>query len=174
MPSPSAATSRVVLGVDPGFHLTGYGILQMRSGRITPLDYGVIKLPTSMPPAQKLCTIQESLRELSLQYSVEAMAVETQFVYLNPASALKLGMVRGVALALAHQLGLDIYEYAPTSIKKMTTGRGRASKQQMQAMIAMRLGLTTHAPEDASDALAMALCHLSRQEFLHPHPVRSS
>lgn len=148
------------MGVDPGLNVTGYGILQLIEGKITAKDYGVIRLPVAMPIGEKLCIIQQSLRELILHHFVEAMAVETQFVYKNVSSALKLGMVRGVALALAANLGVSTAEYAPTKIKKSVVGKGLASKKQMQMMVTLRLGLAQEPPEDAADAMAMALCHL--------------
>lgn len=160
--------SRIVLGIDPGLHLTGYGIVQLMDTKLHALDYGTIKLPSDMSIPVKLCTIQEAVRELIIRYSIEALAIETQFVHQNAASALKLGMVRGVALAVACQLKVDIYEYAPSTIKKAATGKGLATKEQMQTMIAMRLELTQTPPADAADALAMAICHLGRQEYLHP------
>lgn len=157
--STSLVESRVVLGVDPGLHRTGYGIIKEQAGVLHALDYGIIKLPESLSIPEKLCAIHESLRELMLRYSVQTLATETQFVGRNVASALKLGMVRGVTLALACLLGVDVVEYAPTHIKKATTGRGMATKSQMQFMISARLKIQAP-PEDASDALAMALCHL--------------
>ena len=149
-----------VIGIDPGLHLTGYGIVQQLSNQFIAQDYGVIRLPASMPIEQKLCTIEESLRQLLLQYCIEAIAVETQYVCKNVSSAMKLGMVRGIVLALAAKVGVSIAQYAPTRIKKAVVGRGLASKQQMQAMVMTRLQLAQEPPEDAADALAMALCHL--------------
>lgn len=153
-----------VIGVDPGLSITGYGILHEKEGELIAIDYGEIKLPSSMDIGKKLCIIQNSLQELIIRYSAEVMAIETQFVCINVASALKLGMVRGICLSLASALGIKVYEYAPSTIKKAATGRGLASKKQMQTMIARRLFLDKPPPEDATDALAMALCHLSKRQ----------
>lgn len=152
--------SRVVLGVDPGLRKTGYGIIKETNGELHTLDYGIIKLPEHLTTAERLCAIHESLRELMLRYSVQYLATETQFVARNVSSTIKLGMVRGVTLALANLLGVSVVEYAPTRIKKAATGRGGASKSQVQFMVTARLKLDSPPPEDAADALAMALCHL--------------
>ncbi len=167
------SSSRIVLGVDPGLQRTGYGIIQEDNGSLQALDYGVIKLPETLSTGEKLCAIHESLRELMLRYSVQYMATETQFVACNVSSAIKLGMVRGVTLALAHLLGVNVVEYAPTRIKKAATGKGSASKGQVQFMISARLNLETLPPEDAADALAMALCHLHHSPNLEPKRASS-
>jgi crossover junction endodeoxyribonuclease RuvC len=151
----------IILGVDPGLRQTGYGILKKIDGAPHALDYGVIKLPENMSLPHRLCAIHEALRELILRHSVETIATETQFVARNISSTIKLGMVRGVTLALAGLLDLNVVEYAPTRIKKAATGKGLATKAQIQFMMMTRLKLENVPPEDAADALAMALCHLN-------------
>jgi crossover junction endodeoxyribonuclease RuvC len=170
--SASSSYRPIVIGIDPGLQVTGYGILEQIEGQTIVKDYGVIRPPATLSIGEKLCIIQQSLRELILQYNVEAMSIETQYVFKNPASAIKLGMVRGVALALAANVGIGMFEYAPTRIKKAVTGKGGASKKQIQVMIALRLELDCEPPEDAADALAMAFCHL--QQNCHFELLRSS
>jgi len=151
-----------VLGVDCGGEYTGYGVVEMRSGgRLVCLTCGAIKLSPREPLARRLSRIYEGLGALIGEHHPDEVAIEGIFYALNVNSALKLGQVRGVAMLAAATAGLEVAEYSPLSIKSSVVGYGRAEKQQVQHMVTLLLGLTA-APEpmDASDALAIAICHL--------------
>lgn len=147
-----------ILGVDPAFRTSGFGVVDV--SRFTPryLVSGSIKV-AHLPDAERLLRLQDSLRELMSEYQPDVLVLETPFVYKNPQSAIKLGMARGVAMAAAARACLPIAEYAPTQIKSALVGKGHATKAQMQYMVAQLLGLSEQPSEDAADALACALTH---------------
>lgn len=151
-----------VLGIDCGGEYTGYGIVEMESsGKLCFLTCGAIKLSPREPLPQRLSRIFARLGELISEYDPDEVAIEDVFYALNVKSALKLGQVRGVAMLAAATAGLAVSEYSPLTIKSSVVGYGRAEKPQVQAMVTRLLALPT-APEpmDASDALAIAICHL--------------
>jgi crossover junction endodeoxyribonuclease RuvC len=151
-----------VLGIDCGGEYTGYGVVEMDSGgRLVCLTCGAIKLSPREPLAGRLLRIYEELGVLIAQHRPDEVAIEGIFYALNVKSALKLGQVRGVAMLAAAAAGLEVAEYSPLTIKSSVVGYGRAEKQQVQHMVTRLLRLA-EAPEpmDASDALAIAICHL--------------
>ncbi|MFY9949769.1 MAG: crossover junction endodeoxyribonuclease RuvC [Candidatus Sulfotelmatobacter sp.] len=151
-----------VLGIDCGGAYTGYGVVEMDSGgRLQCLTYGAIKLSPREPLARRLSQIYEGLGALIVDHCPNEVAIEGIFYALNVKSALQLGQVRGVAMLAAAAAGLDVAEYSPLTIKSSVVGYGRAEKQQVQHMVTRLLSLA-QAPEpmDASDALAIAICHL--------------
>lgn len=151
-----------VLGIDCGTEYTGFGIVELaQSGRLHCLTCGAIKLsPRESLPA-RLQRIYIRLQELIREHQPDQVAIEDVFYALNVKSALKLGQVRGVAMLAAAVAGLKVAEYAPLSIKSAVVGYGKAEKQQVQSMVTRLLALA-EPPEsaDASDALAIAICHL--------------
>ncbi len=151
-----------VLGIDCGTEYTGYGIVELAtSGKLTCLCCGAIKLSTREPLPVRLNTIYARLEELIVEHQPEQVAIEDVFYALNVKSALKLGQVRGVAMLAAAKAGLEVAEYAPLSIKSAVVGYGKAEKQQVQHMVTRLLDLPEPPePADASDALAIAICHL--------------
>ena len=151
-----------VLGIDCGGAYTGYGVVEMDSGgRLLCLTYGAIKLSPREPLARRLSQIYDGLGALIVDHHPNEVAIEGIFYALNVKSALQLGQVRGVAMLAAAAAGLDVAEYSPLTIKSSVVGYGRAEKQQVQHMVTRLLSLA-EAPEpmDASDALAIAICHL--------------
>ena len=151
-----------VLGIDCGGEYTGYGIVEMySSGKLCCLTCGAIKLSPREPLPRRLSRIFTQLGELIAEHQPDEVAIEDVFYALNVKSALKLGQVRGVAMLAAAVAGLDVVEYSPLTIKSSVVGYGRAEKQQVQHMVTRLLALP-HPPEpmDASDALAIAICHL--------------
>lgn len=149
-----------IIGIDPGTTITGYGVIEFVDGNYRVIDYGCIRPPANLKLSDRYLIIFNALEELIEKYRPEAMSIETQFVQKNVQSAIKLGMARGIALIAAKRKQLAIYEYAPTKAKLAVTGNGRASKQQVQGMVKMLLNLETiPTPEDAADALALAICH---------------
>jgi len=151
-----------VLGIDCGTEYTGYGVVDLASaGKLTCICCGAIKLSPREPLPLRLNRIYARLEELILEHRPEQVAIEDVFYAVNVKSALKLGQVRGVAMLAAAAAGLEVSEYAPLSIKSAVVGYGKAEKQQVQHMVTRLLNLAEPPePADASDALAIAICHL--------------
>lgn len=159
--SPPQQKTRKILGIDPGTLLTGYGIIEIDERRqFKALDYGCVRPPASLPLTARYKIIFQAIEELLDLHLPEAIAVETQYIHKNPQSGLKLGMARGVAVLAAALREIPIFEYAPSRAKRAVVGKGNASKIQVQAMIQRLLSLPSlPVPEDAADALALAICH---------------
>lgn len=156
----------IIIGVDPGTTATGYGIIKLESTRHKVLDYGCIRPPAHLKLTDRYLIIFNGLEELLDLHKPEVLAIETQFVHKNVQSAIKLGMARGVVIVAAKRRGIGVVEYSPTRAKRAVTGTGRASKYQVQGMVQKLLNLDSlPEPEDAADALALALCHAHAQRF---------
>jgi crossover junction endodeoxyribonuclease RuvC len=151
-----------VLGVDPGLETTGYGIVES-DGRIFKLvEYAGIRAPARFAFAERLLIITQKLEEVIERLRPRVCAVEETFYAVNVKSALKLGHVRGAVLVTAARAGLEVAEYSPLEIKSALVGYGRAEKHQVQEMVRLLLGLKEPPnPLDASDALAVAICHIN-------------
>lgn len=157
----------IILGIDPGTRITGYGIIEI-STHITPIDYGCIRPPAKLPLQDRYRIIFENLELLIAKHMPTAIAVESQFVLKNPQSAIKLGMAKGMVLLAAARKNIPVHEFTPKKAKQAVVGKGSASKGQVQKMIQSLLRLPTlPEPEDAADALALAIC-LSHQRT-RPH-----
>ncbi len=159
---------KVILGIDPGTAATGYGLLSVQSGDVSLLDYGVIRPPKSLPLFDRYHVLFQSIKQLIGQYKPNAVCVEGQFVQKNAQSALKLGMAKGAAILAAKEYAIDCFEYYPRQAKLAVTGKGGAAKSQVQSLLQARFRLKKLPPEDAADALALALCHFHRSRSL-PH-----
>lgn len=151
-----------VLGIDCGSEYTGYGVVEQDArGELRHVVCGAIRLNTKKPLPARLNEIFNQLRNIIEGHRPDAVAIEDVFYALNVKSALKLGQVRGVAMLAAASCGLEVAEYAPLAIKSAVVGYGRAEKSQVQQMITLLLRLPAPPePQDASDALAIAICHL--------------
>jgi crossover junction endodeoxyribonuclease RuvC len=151
-----------VLGIDCGGAYTGYGVVEIHpQGRLCCLTSGAIALSLREPLPRRLGRIFAGLGDIIAQYQPDEVAIEDVFYALNVKSALKLGQVRGVAMLAAATAGLEVAEYSPLTIKSSVVGYGRAEKQQVQHMVTRLLDLAQPPePLDASDALAIAICHL--------------
>ncbi len=164
-----------VLGIDCGGEYTGYGVVEQdAAGELRHVSSGVVRLNLKEPLPARLDKIFRELRAVIETHRPEIAAVEEVFYAVNAKSALKLGQVRGVALLVAAQCGLPVAEYAPLTIKSAVVGYGKAEKSQVQHMVTRLLRLPAPPEsEDASDALAIAICHLhtsatlSRQAAAH-------
>ena len=150
-----------ILGVDPGTRLVGYGIIDSQPGprAFAYVECGVIALPTKLDVADRLHQAACTLAEIIQEFQPAVLALEKAFAGRNAASALKLGQARGAIMLLAAQHGLPVFEYAPSRIKQVVAGHGRATKEQMQHRIASVFALRREPTADAADALAIALCH---------------
>lgn len=156
----------MIIGIDPGTAITGWGIIEVREGGLEVLDFGCIRPKTTMKLSMRYRVLFEGLQELLVRYKPEALAIETQFMQKNVGSAMKIGMARGVLILAATLVGIPVFEYAPSQIKRSVTGRGQASKTQVQRMIQSLLNLPKPPePEDAADALACAICHHHHARF---------
>jgi len=157
-----------ILGVDPGTRATGYGILELvaRPSRLMYVCHGTIR-PRADDMASRLQEIFRGLADLFDEYSPTEVAVETSFYGMNAQSALKLGQARGVILLAASLNDIPVFEYTPTEVKKATCGYGHAEKDQIHAMVCTILGLPRHilTSRDASDALAVGVCHASARRM---------
>ncbi|WP_177193497.1 crossover junction endodeoxyribonuclease RuvC [Thermodesulforhabdus norvegica] len=162
-----------IIGVDPGSLHTGYGIVESgKGGLIRVLISGTIHLSPRKPFTERLGLIFRELVKIIKEFRPCGMAIEDVFCAANPKTALKLGQARGAALLSAITEGIPVYEYSPLEIKQAVVGYGRASKNQVHRMITTLLG--SHVPGDshASDALAVALCHLNSEKLRNLSKVR--
>ena len=155
----------LVLGVDPGLLKTGWGIVRFENGNLTYVDSGTIFTNSKLPIEERLKNIFTNLDNIIKDYKPDCMSIEETFVNNNAVSSLKLGHARGVAILSAGMNNIKVYEYLPNAIKKAVTGVGKASKEQVVAMIKCLLPLSNTKTEDEADALAMAICHVNNSVF---------
>jgi crossover junction endodeoxyribonuclease RuvC len=155
-----------ILGVDCGSRITGYGLIDTRGSDYTFVDCGAIRTRPKDALALRLRSIHRALQEVILRYEPGVAVFETVFHAENAQSALRLGHVRGVSLFAAAESELPVYEYSALQVKSAVTGYGRADKSQVQQMVRslLRLGRAPE-PYDASDALAVAICHAQSHRF---------
>jgi crossover junction endodeoxyribonuclease RuvC len=151
---------RRVLGLDPGTATTGYGIVCVEGQSLTPVIHGTITTPAGVALPLRLQQLYGELRELISTYHPTAAAVEELYFARNARTALAVGHARGVILLALAEAGLDIHSYTPLQVKQAITGYGRADKEQVQQMVRLLLSLEAiPQPDDAADALAVAICH---------------
>lgn len=150
----------IILGIDPGYAIVGYGVIRYEANRFTVLDYGAITTPAGMPFVERLDVIYKDLNMLFTKYHPEAMAIEKLFYNTNAKTVIDVAQARGVTVLAAHQNKAEIFEYTPLQVKQSVVGYGRADKKQVQEMIRVILNLEkVPKPDDTADALAMAVCH---------------
>lgn len=152
----------LVLGIDPGTALCGFGVVEEGEGSDARLiDYGAIATSADLPLPERLRRVHAALTELIARHRPASVAVEELFFARNARTALSVGHARGVALLAAAQAGLPVYEYTPRQVKQAIAGYGSAPKEQVQEMVRLVLGLDfVPEPDDAADAVAVAICHL--------------
>jgi len=154
----------IVLGIDPGTAITGYGLVHEEDGQAVALAYGAITTPSELPLPDRLMLIQRDLAAVIERHRPDQAAVEQLFFNKNVRTALAVGHARGVVLLTLAQANLPIYEYTPLEVKQAVTGHGRADKRQVQQMVTLLLGLSKiPKPDDVADALAVALCTCIRR-----------
>lgn len=162
--------ARVVIGIDPGTALTGYGVIQENErGDLIRIAHGVIRTKGDWEEPRRLLHLYQSLKSIIDEYRPDCVAVEKLFFQKNVKTAIKVGQGRGAALVAVAGYNLPLDEYSPSEIKLAVTGYGSADKQQIQTMVKMLLNMNElPKPDDAADALAVAICHLhtSRQKYL--------
>jgi len=150
----------VILGIDPGLAIVGWGVVEYAANRFRPLAYGSIRTEAGLPVQERLFQIHENLSRIIEKYRPDAMAVEELFFQNNVTTGIVVAEARGVILLCARQNGVPVYEYTPMQVKQAVVGYGKAEKQQVIAMVTMLLGLKEPPrPDDTADALAIAVCH---------------
>ncbi|MBR4282152.1 MAG: crossover junction endodeoxyribonuclease RuvC [Clostridia bacterium] len=150
----------IILGIDPGYAIVGYGVIYYQSGRFRVLEYGAITTPAGMPLPKRLHRIYEGMEELIRKYKPDALSIEQLFFNTNSTTAIGVAEARGCILLSADMNNIPIFEYTPLQVKQAVTGYGRAEKRQIMQMTTTLLGLTEiPKPDDAADALAVAVCH---------------
>lgn len=155
----------LVLGIDPGSNVTGYGLVEKKRNRLSCVGCGIVRSPAKAPFYQRIYYIFNEIEEIMVRYAPHEMAIEDVFYAKNVKSSLKLGHARGAILVAAAHSGIGVFEYSPLEIKKAVVGYGRAGKGQVRAMVRVILNLKTQPVLDASDALAVAVCHLNWSRF---------
>ena len=149
-----------ILGLDPGVAALGYGLVEDSSDGLKALDYGVLTTFPQVPTPQRLRELYQGLIELIERHQPQEVAIEL-FIARNLRTALTVGQARGVALLAAANNNLTVYDYTPLQVKQQVCGYGRGDKRQVQKMVQIQLGLASlPQPDDAADALAIALCHI--------------
>lgn len=150
----------IVLGIDPGLAIVGWGVLEYKNTRFRTLAYGSIQTPAGMRTEERLKAIFDGMNELLDTYHPDAMAVEELFFNTNITTGIRVAEARGVILLSAQRKQVPIFEYTPLQVKQAVVGYGRAEKKQVISMVTMLLGLTKPPkPDDTADALAIAICH---------------
>ena len=155
-----------IMGIDPGIATTGYGIIKYKANKIVAVDYGCIITSPKLSFSERLKKIHSELKKIIIRYHPSRIAIEELFFAKNVKTALKVGEARGVILLTVIQSKIPIFEFTPLEVKQAITGYGRASKQQIQKMIKILLNLKEiPKPDDAADALAIAICCGQTQEW---------
>ena len=149
-----------ILGIDPGYAIVGYGVLDYQNNKFSVVDFGAITTPAGMDFNRRLEIIYDEMDLLIKRTKPEAMAIEKLFYNTNAKTVIDVGQARGVIMLSAQKNGLKAYEYTPLQVKQSVVGYGRAEKKQVQEMTKLLLHLdSVPKPDDTADALAMAICH---------------
>ena len=150
----------IILGIDPGFALTGYGVVKYERNKLSLLDYGVVSTKAGEPFTQRLLAIDVKIRALCEAYRPDCCAIEELFFNNNAKTAIAAAQGRGIAIGAVASMGIPVYEYTPLQVKQSVVGYGRAEKKQIQQMVKTILHMETiPKPDDAADAIAIAICH---------------
>ncbi len=156
----------IILGIDPGMAIMGYGVIESDSYDMKLIDYGTVTTPSTMDTPQRLLMIYNSVEDLIKKYSPDASAYEELFFNQNVKTALIVGHARGAAVVAGAKQGIDLFEYTPLQVKQAVVGYGRADKHQVQSMVKLLLHLKEiPKPDDAADALAVAICHCNSGRY---------
>lgn len=155
-----------ILGIDPGISVTGYGVIEIESHHVSCLSFGGIKSSSKSKFSEKLTSIYQKVSQIIYEFHPDFCSVEDIFYHQNKKTAIIMGHARGVAMLAAAQNNIPVFEYTPREVKMSIVGSGGASKIQVQAMVKNILKMPEiPRPEDAADALAVAICHYHRQRF---------
>ncbi|MBQ8208451.1 MAG: crossover junction endodeoxyribonuclease RuvC [Clostridia bacterium] len=150
----------VILGIDPGLAIVGWGVVEYKGSKFRTIDYGAITTPKEMNTQQRLKKIYDDLADIIRKYRPEQVAIEELFFNTNTTTGIRVSEARGVILLICEQAHMGIFEYTPLQVKQAVVGYGRAEKKQVITMVTMLLGLAEPPkPDDTADALAIAICH---------------
>ena len=150
----------IILGVDPGIAIVGWGVIRCENGRMTPLGYGSIQTKAGLAVEERLRQIHQMLTDIIRHFKPDVMSVEELFWNTNQKTGIVVAEARGVILLTAHEEGVPIFEYTPLQVKQAIVGYGRAEKRQIITMVTAMLGLKKPPkPDDTADALGLAICH---------------
>ncbi len=150
----------LILGIDPGYAIIGWGLIRYERGRFLPVDFGAITTPAGMPFARRLACIYDELTTILVTHHPDAVAVEKLYFQNNQKTAIDVAQARGVIMLALHQAGMPVFEYTPLQVKSAVTGFGQAQKPQVMEMTKRLLRLkAVPKPDDTADALAIAICH---------------
>ena len=156
--------SRIILGIDPGLAITGYGCIRFEKGNITPLGYGCIRTESGLTDAERLVELERDMMQILNQFQPNILGIEKLLFTKNVTTGIPVGQARGIVLLCAQKAGLPIFEYTPTQVKLAVAGYGKADKAQVQDMVKRTLELDNiPKPDDAADALAIALCAMNER-----------
>ena len=157
----------LALGIDPGTATTGFGLVRLtRDGELVSVQFGVLSTPKDATPSARLAMLYDQLQDLLKQHKPDTAAVEKLFFSRNVTTALAVGQARGVVLLSLQQAGIDVFEYTPNEVKQAVVGYGSAEKRQVQEMVRALLQLDAiPRPDDAADALAIAITHLNTARY---------
>lgn len=156
----------IILGIDPGTAITGYGVLENSGGKLRMVENGCVLTDKELDMPSRLDILGQELKGLIARFSPEVMAIEELFFFKNKKTVISVGQARGVAVFVGQNAGLEIHEYTPLQVKQAVTGYGRADKKQVQMMVKNILKLKEiPKPDDAADALAVAICCASSINF---------
>ncbi|MDW7668586.1 MAG: crossover junction endodeoxyribonuclease RuvC [Bacillota bacterium] len=155
-----------ILGVDPGYAISGYAIVDYEGNKFKVVKYGVVRTPSKMQMQKRLNKLFDKYSEIIQTYKPDHMAIEELFFNKNVKTAIAVGQARGVHIVAASQNNVPVYEYTPLQVKQGVVGYGRAEKAQVQEMVKLLLNLKTiPQPDDAADALAISICHAHTNRF---------
>lgn len=150
----------LILGIDPGTAIMGYGLIEKNGQKLRAIEYGCWRTSSDLAMPYRLKSLYNKLESFLLKYSPEALAVEELFFNRNTTTAIAVGQARGIVLLGAAKNNIEVYEYTPLQVKQAVVGYGKADKHQVQFMVRALLSLTeTPKPDDTADALAIAICH---------------
>ena len=150
----------IILGIDPGLAIVGWGVIEHSGSHFKVLGYGAIETPAGIPTEQRLNMIYDGMKTLIETYHPDHIAVEELFFNTNITTGIRVAEARGVIIMCAYRLGVKVFEYTPLQVKQAVVGFGRAEKKQVITMVTMLLGLKKPPkPDDTADALAIAICH---------------
>jgi crossover junction endodeoxyribonuclease RuvC len=158
----------LILGIDPGTAIMGYGLIEKKGNRLFPLTYSCWRTPAHTPMPERLLTLYTELQSFIQSYRPHQIAVEELFFNRNTTTAITVAQARGMALLAGAQAGIPVFEYTPLQVKQAVAGYGKADKQQIQQMVRALLGLQeVPKPDDTADALAIAICHAHSANLLN-------
>ena len=162
----------LILGIDPGYAIVGWGVLEYQNNRFRTVDYGAITTPAGMDFPRRLEIIYREMEGILARYKVEAMSLEKLYFQNNKTTAIDVAQARGVILLAAQTAGVPVHEYTPMQVKMAVTGHGKAEKQQVQIMVKALLGMREIAkPDDAADAIAVAITHANSMRMKHMYKI---